>query len=572
MNAATSITPGKSLMKVLALVAAAVIAIAMAGATLGCSSKDAPEIAPDPTTVQVPNLISLEKQDAAKQIANSGLAMGDVTYDYSDTVPNGHVISQDPAALTQVEKATKVNLTVSKGQQEPADTTVPDLTGKSQTDAEKALQDAKLTPVQSNAIISSATPPGTVCEQSIPAGTTVKEGTQVTFAIALAPDTIAVPNEVGKTQDDAQADLTQAGLGSDISQVYSSNIDAGLVITQSVAPGTKVATGTVVTLQISLGPQPPEQVTVPDIMTYTLEDAEAALDSAGLAYRYTGDEDGTVVSMDPAAGTEVDAGSTVTFSLQHASTLVAVPDVAGMTGDDAFNAMDAAGLDLDYDTDNPDKTLQGTNPAAGTQVDIGSVVEAVYPPEPTPPDPGEDGAWESKADGATVTIDDDDKKVCEAALKDGGLKGYKPVATLATQVVKGTNYAFLCADKSNWYVVEAYEDLDGTVTYNSGIQIDPGNVATGGSSGGGAGGWEVNGDCGSSLPGDAQDAFDDAMDNYQGNEVDPVALLGTQVVSGMNYEVLCVDDTLYAALIYVDASGNAQVSSMDPFDLASYLD
>ena len=55
---------------------------------------------------------------------------------------------------------------------------------------------------------------------------------------------------------------------------------------------------------------------MPNVYTYTLSEAEAALVSAGLLYNYTGNEDGTVVAMYPEQGTEVDVGTTVTVLLQ----------------------------------------------------------------------------------------------------------------------------------------------------------------------------------------------------------------------------------------------------------------
>ncbi|MBO4365062.1 MAG: PASTA domain-containing protein, partial [Eggerthellaceae bacterium] len=416
-----------------------------------------------------------------------------------------------------------------------------------------------------NPVVSTDVDPGKVCKQSVPAGSKAKEGTKVTFATALAPDTVAVPDETGKAQADAQTDLQNAGLGSDISTAYSDTVDEGLVISQSVAPNTKVAKGTVVTLQVSLGAQPAQQVEVPNIYTYTRDDAINALMSAGLNGRCTGDEDGTVVAMDPDAGTQVDVGSTVTFTLQHASTLVEVPDVSGMSGTDALAAIQAVGLDLDYDTDNPDKVISSTSPDAGTQVDLGSVIEAVYDPEPTP-EPVV-GDWEPNTAAAASTLSSDEQQVFDAAMANDGT--YSPVATLATQVVDGQNYAFLCQGGGGWAIVVANSDTDGNVSLVSTTALAAGSVATA-ASGDGDGAWQANPACASSLPSDAQAAFDDAMSNYSGASVQPVALIGTQVVSGTNYQDICVGDAIYAAIINQDASGASQVSSMDALDWGTY--
>ena len=74
----------------------------------------------------------------------------------------------------------------------------------------------------------------------------------------------------------------------------------------------QVDKGTVVTLDVSLGVKPADQVAVPEIITFNLSAAIATLNSAGLNYSYSGDEDGTVISQDPVPGTKVDQGATVT--------------------------------------------------------------------------------------------------------------------------------------------------------------------------------------------------------------------------------------------------------------------
>ncbi|MBO4353093.1 MAG: PASTA domain-containing protein, partial [Eggerthellaceae bacterium] len=460
------------------------------------------------TQVQVPNLVSLDRQDATKLLVNDGFVLGAVTYENSDTVPNGHVISQKPEALTMADSGTKIDLVVSKGKADAADVTMPNLIGMSQTDAEKAIADANLVAVQEDPVVSTDVDPGKVCKQSIAAGTKIKEGTQVSFATALAPEDVSVPDETGKPIADAKAELEKAGLGVDISAMYNDEVEKDNVISQSVAPGTKVSKGTVVTLQVSLGAKPADKVKVPDIMTYTLDDAINALTSAGLTYRYSGDEDGTVIYQNPDAGTEVDAGSTVTFTLQHQSSLVAVPDVSGKSGTDAYAAISAAGLDFDYDSDNPDRTVSSTTPTAGTMVDMGSVVTAVYD---DPPAPQPTGAWEVNTDSMNSLLSGDEQALISSADPNANAK-----AILATQVVNGTNYAVLCqpTDASqSWTVMTMTVDTSGTATISSTKDIDLTNIATTSSASytEGTGAWEVRGGFNSALSSDVESAFQSAL-------------------------------------------------------------
>ena len=80
---------------------------------------------------------------------------------------------------------------------------------------------------------------------------------------------------------------------------------------------------------------------------------------------------------------------------------------------------------------------------------------------------------------------------------------------------------------------------------------------------------------GADMTEDAQAAFDKAMEGFVGVNYVPVALLATQLVSGMNYCILCEatvvypDARPYYALVYVyrDTQGKAEISRILPIDL-----
>lgn len=306
----------KLLATVLALVAAmTVLVISGCSCSTQSSGSASSSSASSSGQVEVPNLVWLEQKDAEKVLKEANLELGDVTEDYSDAVPEGLVISQDPKALDKVDSGTKVNIVISKGPNTPDQTTVPNLIGMSQADAEQALSDAGLVAVEDNPVVNDSVEPGLVCQQSVDAGTTVDVGTQVVIAVAINDDNVEVPNCVGQPYEGAVDALTNVGLGYDKNTAYSSDVDEGLVISQSIDGGSTVSKGTVVTLTVSLGEKPSGQVEVPNVYTYTLDDAKSAIESAGLVCRWTGDEDGTVVAMDPEPKTQVDEGTEVTIRL-----------------------------------------------------------------------------------------------------------------------------------------------------------------------------------------------------------------------------------------------------------------
>ena len=76
------------------------------------SASDKSSSASSSAQVEVPNVVWLEKKDAEAQLKKAGLEMGDVTKDYSDSVPEGLVISQKPEALAKADAGTKVALVI----------------------------------------------------------------------------------------------------------------------------------------------------------------------------------------------------------------------------------------------------------------------------------------------------------------------------------------------------------------------------------------------------------------------------------------------------------------------------
>lgn len=97
------------------------------------------------------------------------------------------------------------------------------------------------------------------------------------------------------------------------------------------------------------------------------------------------------------------------------------------------------------------------------------------------------------------------------------------------------------------------------------------------------GGWQIYEGEAAVLPEDVQNAFDTATETLTGAELIPVALVGDQIVGGMNYKLLCrqipsVEElqedagTYQVVEIYNDFEGNATITMTMPFDLTAYTD
>ena len=190
-------------------------------------------------------------------------------------------------------------------------------------------------------------------------------------------------------------------------------------------------------------------------------------------------------------------------------------------------------------------------------------------------------------DGAGLT--DDDKATFEKALGAQAGMDFEPVAVLATQVVAGQNIAYLCKGTpttqnpvTEWDVVVVYKDLQGEASITSVAPIDLTDIKTTNDSANSeaVGAWEVReATSGVAMTAEAAQAFSKASKEYDGVEINPLALLGTQVVAGTNYLILGTGHavvqnpvtTLYVATVYEDLEGNAEFTDVSQFDLLAYI-
>ncbi len=217
---------------------------------------------------------------------------------------------------------------------------------------------------------------------------------------------IALGDYIGMTQDEAAA--TEQVVSGQITvtweQEYNSDYAAGYIYKQSPVSGRTVREGQNVTLTVSLGTQ---YVTVPDLTNYVQADAEQQLKELGVSVLVTQAVDtsvasGAVIRTDPAAGSQVAAGSTVVvyISRPQVATTTKVPSLIGMNADDARTLLVQNRLGLgsqsEQYSDQPVGTVISQDPAAGSTAKLNSrvniVVSAGPEPEPEPEAPSESGS------------------------------------------------------------------------------------------------------------------------------------------------------------------------------------
>jgi len=192
--------------------------------------------------------------------------------------------------------------------------TVPDVTGKQMTLARQILEDQHLRVTVAETYDASV-PVGVVVSQTPEAGTMVKEERAITIYVSKGGEELEMPNLRGLNQSDAIDKLQQMGLRLGSAYETFSDEDSGTVISQDPRSGTRISKGQTVDITVSKG-QKIKKVSVPDVKGVPVDRALTIIEGSSLSVGGTSEQEstqaaGTVVSQSPAAGTEVDAGSSV---------------------------------------------------------------------------------------------------------------------------------------------------------------------------------------------------------------------------------------------------------------------
>lgn len=310
----------RKIMKILMVVAAIIIAFIVLFIAVKATGlfKNAPKAATQKETqVTVPNVLGMKKNDAKKALNDKKLGIKVADQKTSDKYAAGTVMRQDPGADTKVDKNTEIKVVISLGKAEKS-IQVPDVVGQNESDAQKALEDMNLV-VDFKYDYSSTTDEGKVISMNPDAGTTVKEGSTVTILISKGAEKVAVPPLVGLKSADADAALIAVGLVSgNVTEDYSNDYAAGVVMSQTTKDGSKVDKGSSVDYVVSKGAKV-QMSSVPSLSGQTEDSARQLLIKAGLqAGNVSYDTSSTVtkgyvISQSAAAGSQMVKGSSVDF-------------------------------------------------------------------------------------------------------------------------------------------------------------------------------------------------------------------------------------------------------------------
>ena len=242
---------------------------------------------------------------------------------------------------------------------------------------------------------------------------------------AATPEAVSVPNVVGLSQADAKSQIEAAGLEWELNpeKVASDTVEKDSVASTDPAGGTQAEKGSTVRVTISSGP---DSVTLPDnLVGMSPDEARQAVEALGLKWEVNSSKvasdtvaEGKVAQTNPSPGSKVKAGQTITAYLSSGSDQVEVPDLVGMSQDQARSALKAVGLELGnvttVDSDKDKDRIVSQEPETGSKVKKGTTIavsistgKAAQVEIPTVVGISrEDAEAQLKALGLTVTVEE----------------------------------------------------------------------------------------------------------------------------------------------------------------------
>jgi beta-lactam-binding protein with PASTA domain len=165
-----------------------------------------------PTTVAVPSLVGSSDEEARNVLAQLALELGTITYDFSNDISEGLIISQNPPPQTNVPVPSEVSISVSRGPNVPT-VSMPDVRGQNIDAAKTRLRGLGFTNIDTVPSSVSNDAPQTVTQQSPAPKQSITVSTRVTLGYSLSSQIVRqVPNLVGMSLANAQMALHNAGL------------------------------------------------------------------------------------------------------------------------------------------------------------------------------------------------------------------------------------------------------------------------------------------------------------------------------------------------------------------------
>ena len=267
--------------------------------------------------VTVPDIRGMTEEQAKAALKKKDLGIKPVKRTESKKYKAGLISKQTPEAGEKVKKNTTVEVVVSSGLV-GSTKKVPDVSGMSETEAQKKLEDFGFK-VTSSFQYDDSVESGNVISTTPSAGTKAEKGSTVTMLVSQGSNKKTVPDVRGMADATAQSTIKNYGFNvGTVTYDYSDSVEKGLVISQTVTPGNKAAAGTTISITVSNGPKPEEKV---EIQSFVGQQESALKSWAAENGLYTNVSDsqysnsyakGCIISMSPSSG-NISKGGTISY-------------------------------------------------------------------------------------------------------------------------------------------------------------------------------------------------------------------------------------------------------------------
>ena len=273
--------------------------------------------------VTVPDVRGMSEENAKALLNKKGLGIQVVTRKESKKYKAGKISKQTPEAGEKVSKHTKIEVVVSSGLV-GSKKAIPYVSGMSETEAQNELEEAGFK-VTSSFQYDDSVESGKVISTTPEAGTKAEKGSTVTMLVSQGSNKKTVPDVRGMADATAQSTIKSYGFNvGTVTYDYSDSVEKGMVISQTVEPGTKASAGTSISITVSNGPKPEEKIEVQSFVGQQESALKSWASSKGL---YTNISDsqysdsyakGCIISMTPSSGT-VSKGGTISYVISLGS-------------------------------------------------------------------------------------------------------------------------------------------------------------------------------------------------------------------------------------------------------------
>ena len=200
---------------------------------------------------KVPSILYLTEAEAIERLENRQLEYT-ISYAENENIAEGCVAGQSIVAGTVIESEDVIDVVISTG---PPRFDMVNVVGKKEGEAIATLQELGLITTTEYSYDENVED-GAVISQSVEAGAKVHKRYEITLTVCSKSELISVPDVSGKDFEEAKTILEDADFKVEKNEIYNTEVEAGIVISQTPQGGSNQKAQSKILLTVSLGKDP----------------------------------------------------------------------------------------------------------------------------------------------------------------------------------------------------------------------------------------------------------------------------------------------------------------------------